>query len=140
QTLRADIFVYCVGPWLGKTFPEIFAKKTRTPIGYVVYFATPVGDHRFTYPNIPSYNFPGVTGWAALPVDNRGFRVRGSERAPTPPGAVAGAGQASKNANGSTTDTGSNLANAAGDARQNNQQADVPPQQQDPDTSDRWLP
>ncbi len=34
-------------------------------------------------PNIPSYNFPGVTGWAALPVDNRGFRVRGAERAPT---------------------------------------------------------
>ena len=139
-TLHAETFVYAIGPWLGKTFPDLFAKKTRVPIGYVCYFATPIGDHRFTYPNLPSFNFPGVTGWPALPVDNRGFRVRGTERAPTPPGAVAGAGQASKNANGSTTDTGSNLANAAGDARQNNQQADVPPQQQDPDTSDRWLP
>jgi glycine/D-amino acid oxidase-like deaminating enzyme len=73
-------------------------------------------------------------------VDNRGFRVRGSERAPTPPAATVAAGQTSKNANGSTADTGSNLANAGGVARQSGQQADVPPQQQDPDTSDRWLP
>lgn len=106
ETLRADTFVFAVGPWLGKTFPELFAKKTRVPIGYVVYFATPVGDHRFTYPNLPTYNFPGVTGWPALPVDNRGFRVRGAERAPTPPGQpVAGP-------NAPTTDTGSNAANA----------------------------
>ena len=89
QTLRADTFVFAVGPWMGKTFPELLAKKTRVPIGYVCYFGTPVNDHRFTFPNLPSFNFPGVTGWPALPVDNRGFRVRGAERAPTPPGEVA---------------------------------------------------
>lgn len=184
-TLRADTFVYCVGPWLGKTFPEIFAKKTRTPMGYVVYFATPIGDHRFTYPNMPSFNFPGVTGWPALPVDNRGFRVRGAERAPTPqvadaggaagtPGAAAQQGRGNGRANNApTTDTGSNLANAGnpsssgppsegrggapGEGRGGRggggrggggggggafggfgQQQDVPPAQQDPDTSDRW--
>jgi glycine/D-amino acid oxidase-like deaminating enzyme len=149
-TLRADTFVFAVGPWLGKTFPEIFAKKTRVPIGYVVYFATPVGDHRFTYPNIPSFNFPGVTGWPALPVDNRGFRVRGAERAPTPAQAATAPGAAAP------VDAGSNLANAAGGGRGvgggrggngggrggqgggQNQQQDVPPEQQDPDTSDRW--
>jgi sarcosine oxidase len=138
-TLRADTFVYAVGPWLGKTFPELFAKKTRVPIGYVCYFATPVGDHRFTYPNLPSFNFPGVTGWPALPVDNRGFRVRGSERAPTPAKAVASAGDSTTRAGGGPpVDTGSNLANAAGGAQGGQAQADVPPQQQDPDTSDRW--
>ena len=158
-TLRADTFVYAVGPWLGKTFPDLFAKKTRVPIGYVCYFATPVGDHRFTYPNLPSFNFPGVTGWPALPVDNRGFRVRGSERAPTPAQTVAAADSTKKqqaNANAPAVDSGSNLANAnggnssgvtasgsgpnAGAARQSGQaqQQDVPPQQQDPDTSDRW--
>ena len=143
ETLRADTFVYAVGPWLGKTFPDLFAKKTRVPIGYVCYYATPIGDHRFTYPNLPSFNFPGVTGWPALPVDNRGFRVRGTERAPTPPGTVAsgGAANATTAASGGSTDTGSNLANASIGARQsgNPQQQDVPPQQQDPDTSDRWL-
>ncbi|MFI5233737.1 MAG: NAD(P)/FAD-dependent oxidoreductase, partial [Gemmatimonadales bacterium] len=82
ETLRADTFVFCVGPWMAKTFPELLAKKTRAPMGYVCYFGTPVNDERFTFPNIPSFNFPGVTGWAALPVDNRGFRVRGTERAP----------------------------------------------------------
>ena len=145
-TLRADTFVYAVGPWLGKTFPELFAKKARVPIGYVCYFATPVGDHRFTYPNLPSFNFPGVTGWPALPVDNRGFRVRGAERAPTPASTVASAADSTKpgargagGAGAPPVDTGSNLANAGGGARQSGQaQADVPPQQQDPDTSDRW--
>ena len=166
QTIRGDTFVYAVGPWLGKTFPDLFAKKTRTPIGTVVYFGTPVGDHRFTFPNIPSYNFPGVTGWAALPVDNRGFRVRGSERAPTPPPTAADSAAAIARgvpptfglANDTTaavrggrgaqpTDSvggrggrgggGRGGAGAPGGGR-GNQQAEVPPAQADPDTSDRW--
>lgn len=145
-TLRADTFVYAVGAWLGKTFPDLFAKKMRVPIGYVCYFGTPIGDYRYTYPNLPSFNFPGVTGWPALPVDNRGFRVRGSERAPTPPQTVASAGTAGGGARGANAtqspnapavDVGSNAANAGG-ARQSGQPQDVPPQQQDPDTSDRW--
>ena len=137
-TLRADTFVYAVGAWLGKSFPDLFAKKMRVPIGYVCYFGTPIGDYRFTYPNLPSFNFPGVTGWPALPVDNRGFRVRGSERGPTPPQTVADGHGATPNPNATAVDTGSNAANAGG-ARQSGQaQADVPPQQQDPDTSDRW--
>ena len=181
-TIRGDTFVYAVGPWLGKTFPEIFAKKTRVPMGYVCYFATPIGDYRFTYPNIPSFNFPGVTGWAALPVDNRGFRVRGGERAPDQVVAAAdgrggGRGSAANGANGGGINNastagaapqgapsggapanadgrggrGANGAAAGGGGRGANNgrgrggggggfgnQQDVPPQQQDPDTSDRW--
>jgi glycine/D-amino acid oxidase-like deaminating enzyme len=67
ETLRAETFVFAPGPWLGKTFPELFTNKVRTPLGYVCYFGTPAGDERFTYPNLPSFNFPGVTGWPALP-------------------------------------------------------------------------
>ncbi len=103
-TLRADTFVYAPGPWMQKTFPELFEKNPmRTPLGYVCYYGTPVGDERFTYPNLPSFNFPGVTGWAALPVDNRGFRVRGGERAPGAPpggGGNGGSGGNAANANG----------------------------------------
>jgi glycine/D-amino acid oxidase-like deaminating enzyme len=168
QKLRADTFVFAVGPWMAKTFPDILAKKTRVPIGYVCYFGTPVNDERFTYPNLPSFNFPGVTGWAALPVDNRGFRVRGTERLPTPPGEVAGAagaagtpaaaGTASAPSNatgrgagggggrggaGATAaagaSTGANTAGAtAAGGGRGGQQAEVPLAQQDPDTSDRW--
>ena len=92
ETLRADAFVFACGPWLGKTFPDLLANRTRQPMGYVCYFATPSGDHRFEHPNLPSFNFPGVTGWPTLPVDNRGFRVRGSVRAPNPAGAAGAAG------------------------------------------------
>jgi hypothetical protein len=114
---------------LSKTFPDLFAKKMRVPIGYVCYFATPVNDHRFTYPNMPSFNFPGVTGWPALPVDNRGFRVRGSERAPTPPAAPG------------TTPAAPRAAppNAGATGRGGAAQPEVPIAQQDPDTSDRWV-
>jgi glycine/D-amino acid oxidase-like deaminating enzyme len=172
MTLRADKFVFAVGPWLGKTFPDILAKKTRVPIGYVCYFGTPIGDHRFTFPNLPSFNFPGVTGWPALPVDNRGFRVRGAERAPTPPGEVAAgrggdgrgsAGTAAAGAAGGVAPAGAPADGRGGGAGRGGngggrggagganggaagaagggfggQQADVPPAQQDPDTSDRW--
>jgi glycine/D-amino acid oxidase-like deaminating enzyme len=75
-TLTADAYVFALGPWLPKAFPKIMDPRIRTPMGHVHYFGTPPGDDRFTFPNMPSYNFPGVTGWPALPPDNRGFRVR----------------------------------------------------------------
>ena len=75
-TLTADTFVFALGPWFPKAFPELMASRIRTPLGHVHYFGTPPGSDRFTFPNLPSFNFPGVTGWPALPPDNRGFRVR----------------------------------------------------------------
>ncbi len=154
QKLRADMFVFAPGPWMQKTFPELFVKNPmRTPLGYVCYYGTPVGDERFTYPNLPSFNFPGVTGWAALPVDNRGFRVRGGERAPgAPPGggaaapatAAANGGRGGRGGRGGQTQNGAPGANgggrggaaAAGGGFGNT--ANIPPAQLDPDTSDRW--
>ena len=84
-TLTAATFVFALGPWFPKAFPELMASRIRTPMGHVNYFGTPPGDDRFTFPNIPSWNFPGVTGWAALPPDNRGFRVRLRGSAATDP-------------------------------------------------------
>jgi glycine/D-amino acid oxidase-like deaminating enzyme len=74
--LRAATWVFALGPWFPRYWPALMAERIRTPMGYVHYFGTPPGDDRFTIPNLPSWNFPGVTGWPALPVDNRGFRVR----------------------------------------------------------------
>jgi glycine/D-amino acid oxidase-like deaminating enzyme len=76
ESLTADAFVFACGPWLAKTFPELLGNRLRTPLGHVYYFGTPQSDSRFTFPNLPSYNFPGITGWPALIPDNRGFRVR----------------------------------------------------------------
>ena len=84
-TIRGDAYVFACGPWLQKLFPELMTTRMRIPLGYVCYFGTPDGDTRFSFPNIPSYNFPGVTGWPNLPVDSRGFRVRGAIAPPPPP-------------------------------------------------------
>ena len=75
-TLTAGTYVFALGPWFPKLFPELMTTRIRTPLGHVHYFGTPPGDDRFTFPNLPSFNFPGVTGWPALEPDNRGFRVR----------------------------------------------------------------
>ncbi|NIQ57714.1 MAG: FAD-dependent oxidoreductase, partial [Gammaproteobacteria bacterium] len=71
--LAARTFVFACGPWLPKVLPDAMADRIRTPLGHVYYYATPPGDDRFTHPNLPSYNVPGVTGWPCLGFDNRGF-------------------------------------------------------------------
>jgi sarcosine oxidase len=76
DSISGDAFVFAVGPWLGKTF-ALMQNRIRTPLGTVFYYSTPIGDRRFIYPNMPSWNLLGATGWPGLPVDNRGFRVRG---------------------------------------------------------------
>src|ERR1041384_6123217 len=40
EKIRADTFIFAVGPWMAKTFPDVLAKKARVPIGYVCYFGT----------------------------------------------------------------------------------------------------
>ncbi len=84
-TFTADTYVFALGPWFPKAFPKLMESRIRTPLGHVHYFGTPPGDDRFTFPNLPSFNFPGVTGWPALPPDNRGFRVRLRGDSPTDP-------------------------------------------------------
>jgi sarcosine oxidase len=91
--IGADLFVFCTGPWLYKTFDNL-KNRMRTPMGQVFYWGTPPGDQRFSFPNMPSWNFGGATGWAALPNDSRGFRVRGGGGGRRPPGQAGQAGQA----------------------------------------------
>ena len=76
KPLVADQFVFACGPWLPTLFPELLGNRMRTPMGTVFYFGTPPGDPRFMHPNVPSWNYPGVTGWPSSNFDNRGFRVR----------------------------------------------------------------
>jgi len=81
--IRGDSYVFACGPWLRKLFPYM-ENRARIPIGHALYFGVPSGDTRFQFPNLPSFNFPGVTGWPMLPVDSRGFRVRGAIAPPAP--------------------------------------------------------
>ena len=85
ERLSAGQYMFAVGPWFPKLFPELMGKRLRIPIGHTVYFGTPPGDERFNWPNLPSYGVPGCTGWPALTPDNRGFRVRTGGRPPMDP-------------------------------------------------------
>ena len=124
DTISADTFIFAVGPWLGKTF-AVMQNKMRTPLGAVFYYGTPFGDQRFTYPNLPSWNYPGTTGWAGLPVDNRGFRVRGG----------GGGGGGPQNAAAQSAPASSASAPPAPA-----QSAAAPsPNVTDPDLSSRWV-
>jgi sarcosine oxidase len=117
--VRADQYVFCCGPWLKKMF-SFLENRTSIPMGHVMYYGTPPGDQRFQFPNLPSFNFPGVTGWAVLPHDSRGFRVRGGIGAPPPAAGTAPA---------ATTPPAQRPAPTPPDPLQN-----------DPDTSTRWVP
>lgn len=123
--VRGDSYVFACGPWLQKLFPYL-ENRMRVPMGYVCYFGVPVHDTRFTYPNLPSYNFPGVTGWAMLPTDSRGFRVRGAIAPPAAAGAPAPAAP-------------SNSPAGAPPSRAATPSAPIDPLQQHPDTSSRWM-
>lgn len=85
EPMSAGQYVFACGPWLPKVMPEVMGNRLRIPMGHVYYYGPPPGDTRFTFPNMPSYNIPGVTGWPALPPDFRGFRVRTGGRAPQDP-------------------------------------------------------
>ena len=85
QNLSADNFIFACGPWFPKVFPDLMANRLRISMGHVFYFAVPPGDRRFVYPYMPSYGVPGCTGWPALPLDHRGFRVRTGGRPPEDP-------------------------------------------------------
>ena len=56
ERVTADRFVFALGPWLGKFFPDFIGKKIEPTRQEVFYFAAPPGDRRF---------LPGaMPGWA----------------------------------------------------------------------------
>jgi glycine/D-amino acid oxidase-like deaminating enzyme len=81
ERIAGDQFIFALGPWFASTFLDVLGDLFRVPMGNVIYYGTPPGDARFDYPNLPSWNFAGVTGWPSLPPDHRGFRVRASGQA-----------------------------------------------------------
>jgi glycine/D-amino acid oxidase-like deaminating enzyme len=56
EAVRADRFVFALGPWLPKLFPDVIGAKIQPTRQEVFYFAAPPGDRRF---------LPGaMPGWA----------------------------------------------------------------------------
>jgi glycine/D-amino acid oxidase-like deaminating enzyme len=81
--LKADIYVFACGPWLGKLFPQTIGNLIRPTKQDVFFFGTPAGDARFTDSHLPVwadhrdrflYGIPGN--------DHRGFKVADDTRGP----------------------------------------------------------
>jgi sarcosine oxidase len=73
QRVAAQSFVFACGPWLPKVFPTVMTNKLATPRRAVFFYGTPPGDHRFTYPNFPTWSVDNAYGFPCI--EGRGFKV-----------------------------------------------------------------
>ena len=73
ERVAAQQFVFACGPWLPRLFPALLGAKIQVPGRDVLYFGTPAGDTRFTFPNFPNYSEDRCYGFSNI--DERGFKV-----------------------------------------------------------------
>ena len=71
--LRAEQFVFACGPWLRKLFPALLGSKIATPRRDVIYFGTPSGETRFSYPRLPNFSESTYYGFPSL--YSRGLKI-----------------------------------------------------------------
>ena len=53
--IEADRFVFALGPWLGKTFPDLLGNRIFATRQEIFFFAPPAGDRRFAAPGMPGW-------------------------------------------------------------------------------------
>ncbi len=85
--LKADVYVFACGPWLGKLFPQTIGGLIRPTRQDVFFFGVPPGDDRFSDRHLPvwadhhgsfRYGIPGaITGDS-----RRGFKIADDSRGP----------------------------------------------------------
>jgi glycine/D-amino acid oxidase-like deaminating enzyme len=86
ERIAADRFVYALGPWLPKLFPDVIGPRILPTRQEVFYFATPAGDRRFLPGTMPGwadfnggdifYGFPDLeTRGAKFAHDQHGVEV-----------------------------------------------------------------
>ncbi len=79
--IKADIFLFACGPWLGKLFPETLGKVIRATKQEVFFFGTPAGDSRFCEASLPVWGDHGPRFFYGIPgSDRRGFKVADDTR------------------------------------------------------------
>ena len=73
--LRARSFVFALGPWLGKVFPDLLGDRIFPTRQEVFYFGPPAGDARFAPPSFPTW-IDFVDEIYGIPdIEGRGFKV-----------------------------------------------------------------
>ena len=73
--VRARSFVFALGPWLGKMFPDLLGDRIFPTRQEVFYFGPPAGDTRFAPPAFPAW-IDFVDEIYGIPdIEARGFKV-----------------------------------------------------------------
>lgn len=70
-------FVFALGPWLPKLFPDLLARRITPTRQEVFFFAPPAGDRRFAPPLMPGWaDWNGGDIWYGMPdLEARGFKI-----------------------------------------------------------------
>jgi sarcosine oxidase len=76
ERVRADRFVFALGPWLGKFFPQVIGPKILPTRQEVFFFAPPAGDRRFAPGAMPGWaDFNGGDIFYGFPdLESRGVK------------------------------------------------------------------
>jgi sarcosine oxidase len=76
ESLSGDRFIFALGPWLPKIFPDVLGKKIFATRQEVFYFATPPGDRRYLPNSMPGWaDFNAGDIFYGFPdLENRGVK------------------------------------------------------------------
>ena len=76
ERLQADHFVFALGPWLPKLFPDVVGKRIDATRQEVFFFAPPAGDQRFKVGPMPGWaDFNGGDLYYGMPdIEARGVK------------------------------------------------------------------
>jgi glycine/D-amino acid oxidase-like deaminating enzyme len=81
EMVRADRFVFALGPWLPKLFPDVIGPRILPTRQEVLYFAAPAGDRRFLPGAMPGWaDFNGGDIFYGFPdLETRGLKFAHDE-------------------------------------------------------------
>ncbi|HEY6047861.1 MAG TPA: FAD-dependent oxidoreductase [Sphingomicrobium sp.] len=85
ERIAADRFVFALGPWLGKVFPDVVGPKILPTRQEVFFFAPPAGDRRFLPDALPGwadFNF-GDIFYGFPDLETRGLKFAHDEHGVT---------------------------------------------------------
>jgi monomeric sarcosine oxidase len=75
RRVRARAFVFALGPWMGKVFPDLLGDRIFPTRQEAFYFGPPAGDTRFAPPAFPAW-IDFVDEIYGIPdIEGRGFKV-----------------------------------------------------------------
>ena len=81
--LAADYFVFALGPWLGKVFPDAIGERIRPSRQQVFFFGTKPGDATFDETKIPCWINHFTPPFYGIPGNEwRGFKIADDSRGP----------------------------------------------------------